>query len=248
MKKYFNFKNQVAIVTGAGSGIGKEVCKKLSELGASIVMVGRSNKVKNLEKIINKKNIVSYKCDLTDEIAVAKLYKFSIKKFKKVDILINSAGITSSGKIDQISVKEWRRIDDNNGLNTFLCCKYFSKIMKKKRRGKIVNVSSIAGRFRGRTSGLHYAYAKSGIIGFTRQLGAELAKWNINVNCFCPSQTMTEMLKSLINSKIKKELEQTIPLKRIATPQEQADVILFLASDMSKYMAGAIIDSNGGQF
>ena len=139
-------------------------------------------------------------------------------------------------------------INDNNGLNTFLCCKYFSKSMKKSKKGKIVNVSSIAGRFRGRTSGLHYAYAKSGLIGFTRQLGAELAKWNINVNCFCPSQTMTDMLKSLITPAIKKELEKTIPIRRIATPQEQADVILFLVSEMSNYVAGAAIDSNGGQF
>ena len=79
-------------------------------------------------------------------------------------------------------------INDNNGLNTFYVVNIFSKSMKKNKKGKIVNVSSIAGRFRGRTPGLHYAYAKSGLIGFTRQLGAELAKWNINVNCFCPSQ------------------------------------------------------------
>ena len=165
-----------------------------------------------------------------------------------MDILVNSAGVTASGDIDNISSKGWQDINDNNGLNTFLCCKYFSKSMKKRKKGKIVNVSSIAGRFRGRTSGLHYAYAKSGLIGFTRQLGAELAKWNINVNCFCPSQTMTDMLKSLITPKIKKELEKTIPIKRIATPQEQADVILFLVSEMSNYVAGAAIDSNGGQF
>ncbi len=248
MKKYLNFKGKVSVVTGAGSGIGKEVSIKLSNLGSTVILIGRSKKVTDLEKKIKKRNVASYICDLSDEQSVKNLYKKIIKKYKKIDILINSAGVTASGNIDNTTSDDWQMINDNNGLNTFLCCKYFSKSMKKNNRGKIVNISSIAGRFRGRTSGLHYAYAKSGLIGFTRQLGAELAKWNINVNCFCPSQTMTSMLKSLITPAIKKELEQTIPLRRIATPQEQANVILFLVSEMSDYIAGAAIDSNGGQF
>ena len=248
MKKYLNFKNKVSVVTGAGSGIGKEVSIKLSSLGSTVILIGRSRKVTILENKIKKRNVKSYICDLSNELSVKDLYKKIIKKYKKVDILINSAGVTASGNIDNTTSEDWQMINDNNGLNTFLCCKYFSKSMKKNKKGKIVNVSSIAGRFRGRTSGLHYAYAKSGLIGFTRQLGAELAKWNINVNCFCPSQTMTSMLKSLITPAIKKELENTIPIRRIATPQEQADVILFLVSEMSDYVAGAAIDSNGGQF
>lgn len=248
MKNYLNFKNKISVITGAGSGIGREVSIKLADLGSTVILVGRSNKVKKVEKKINKKNIVSFICDLSSEESVEDLYKKIIKKYKKIDILVNSAGVTASGNIDNTSSKDWQMINDNNGLNTFLCCKYFSKSMKKNKKGKIVNVSSIAGRFRGRTSGLHYAYAKSGLIGFTRQLGAELAKWNINVNCFCPSQTMTDMLRSLITPEIKKELESTIPIRRIATPQEQADVILFLVSEMSNYVAGAAIDSNGGQF
>ena len=248
MKKYLNFKNKVSVITGAGSGIGKEVSIKLSDLGSTVILIGRSSKVTKLEKKIKKRSVKSYICDLSDEKSVRDLYKKIIKKYKKIDILINSAGVTASGNIENTSSEDWQMINDNNGLNTFLCCKYFSKSMKKNKKGKIVNVSSIAGRFRGRTSGLHYAYAKSGLIGFTRQLGAELAKWNINVNCFCPSQTMTSMLKSLITPAIKKELEKTIPIRRIATPQEQADVILFLVSEMSDYVAGAAIDSNGGQF
>ncbi len=248
MKKYLNFKNKVSVITGAGSGIGKEVSIKLSKLGSTVILIGRSKKVTLLERKINKKNATSYICDLSDEKSVKQLYEKILKRYKKIDILINSAGVTAAGNIDNTSSEDWQMINDNNGLNTFLCCKYFSKSMKQNKKGKIVNVSSIAGRFRGRTSGLHYAYAKSGLIGFTRQLGAELAKWNINVNCFCPSQTMTDMLRSLITPEIKKELERTIPIRRIATPQEQADVILFLVSEMSNYVAGAAIDSNGGQF
>lgn len=248
MNKLNNFKNKVAVISGAGSGIGRAVAIKLSDFGCKLMLVGRTDKVKKVESKINKKNIKSFVGDISKEDVVNKLYTNTLKKFEKVDILINCAGVTGPGNIESTSLEEWNTIHDNNGTNTFLMCKYFSKIMKKKKYGKIINVSSIAGRFRGRTSGLHYAYAKSGIIGFTRQLGAELGKWNINVNCFCPSQTMTEMLKSLINPKIKKELEKTIPLKRIATPEEQANVIIFLSSDLSSYMTGSIIDSNGGQF
>ena len=248
MNIFFNFRNKVAVMTGAGSGIGKATAIKLASLGCKLVLVGRTNKVQKVKKLINKKNIITYIGDISTEECVSKLYSKTIKEFRKVDILINSAGVTGPGNIENTSLDDWNMIHANNGTNTFLMCKYFSKIMKKKRYGKIVNVSSIAGRYRGRTSGLHYAYSKSGVIGFTRQLGAELAKWNINVNCFCPSQTMTEMLKSLINSKIKKELEITIPIKRIANPEEQANVIIFLCSNLCTYMAGAIIDSNGGQF
>jgi NAD(P)-dependent dehydrogenase (short-subunit alcohol dehydrogenase family) len=248
MNNYLNFKNKISVITGGGSGIGKEVGIKLANLGSKVILVGRSEKVRNVEKKFKKKNIYSFICELTNEDEVKQLYNKIIKKFHKVDILINSAGVSASGNIDNTSLDEWNMINANNGTNTFLCCKYFTKNMKKNKKGKIVNISSIAGRFRGRTSGLHYAYAKSGIIGFTRQLGAELAKWNINVNCFCPSQTMTSMLKNLITPSIKRELENTIPIKRIATPQEQADVIIFLVSEMSNYMAGATIDSNGGQF
>lgn len=246
------FFNKNAVVTGAGSGIGKEVAIKLLEGGASVCLVGRSKKIESVYKKINlkyKKKTFYYIADLAEETDVANLSKYVSKIFKKkIDILINCAGITGPGNISNLSLDEWQKIHNNNGTNTFLTCKYFIPFMKKKNYGKIVNVSSIAGRFRGRTSGLHYAYSKSGIIGFTRQLGAEVAPWGINVNCFCPSQTMTTMLKSLINKKIKKELENTIPLKRIAEPSEQANVILFLVSDESSYIAASIVDSNGGQF
>ena len=132
MKNYLNFKNKVSIITGAGSGIGKEVSIKLSNLGSTVILVGRSKKVNQLEKKINRKNAVSFVCDLSHEKSVKDLYEKIIKKYKKIDILINSAGVTASGNIDNTSAKEWQMINDNNGLNTFLCCKYFSKSMKKK--------------------------------------------------------------------------------------------------------------------
>ena len=252
MKKYINnkneFLNKVAIITGGSSGIGLETAKSLYTKGANIVLVGKSKKVFTLYKHFKKKNFLPISTDITDEDNVKYLVSETIKKFKKIDILVNSAGLTGPGNIETTTIEEWENVHKNNGTSTFLCCKYVIPYMKKKKYGKIVNVSSIAGRFRGRTSGLHYAYSKSGLLGFTRQLAAEVAPWQINVNCFCPSQTMTKMLKSLITPKIEKELKRTIPLRRIAMPKEQASVIEFLISEKSSYIAGALIDSNGAQF
>ncbi len=250
MKEMQTFLGKVAIVTGGGSGIGKATANLFFERGASVVVAGRGEKIKATAKEIDPsgKRVFGVELDLSREEEVKKMVEETIKKFGQVDILVNTAGTSSGGKIDEITVEQWDMINRNNGLATFLCCKYAIAEMKKRKYGKVVNVSSIAGRFRGMTSGLHYAYAKSGIIGFTRQLGAEVAKFGINVNVMAPSQTMTPMLRALINDDIEKELNAKIPLGYIAKPEQQAEVILFLSSDAASYMVGATIDVNGGQF
>lgn len=244
------FQNKVAIITGGGSGIGQATAKMFFERGASVIVAGRDKKVDNLAKELDPSGtrVLAIKLDLAEESQVKAMVEEAIKKFGQIDILVNSAGVSGGGKIDELSVEQWNMINRNNGLTTFLCSKYAIREMKKRKYGKVVNVASIAGRFRGMTSGLHYAYAKSGIIGFTRQLGAEVARFGINVNCLAPSQTMTPMLRSLINDDIEKQLNEKIPLGYIAKPEQQAEVILFLSSDASNYMAGATIDVNGGQF
>lgn len=243
------FSGKVALITGAGSGIGEATARLLFERGASVALVGRSDKVMKVAKEIDPQSTrtLSILADLCVEEDVKRMTQEVLKRFGQIDILVNSAGKTAAGKIDEITLEQWEDIHRNNGTQTFLCCHYVIPEMKKRKYGKIVNVSSIAGRFRGMTSGLHYAYAKSGLIGFTRQLGAEVAPWNINVNCLCPSQTMTPMLKSLITPEIEQQLKDKIPLKRVAEPIEQAKAIAFLVSDESSYLAASIIDSNGGQ-
>ena len=119
--------------------------------------------------------------------------------------------------------------------------------MKKNRYGKIVNVSSIAGRHRSLVSGIHYVSSKAGLIGFTRQLAYEVAKYNINVNVVCPSQTKTDMFSQTMTKEKEKKLIKEIPLNRIADVYEQVAPIMFLCSDESSYMTGAILDVNGGQ-
>lgn len=251
MKVSQTFKGKVAIVTGAGSGIGRACATLFFKRGASVVIAGRDKKVDEAAQEIDTtgKRVLPVQLDLAEEVQVKKMVKETMKKFGQVDILVNCAGVTRSGKIDEITVDEWQMINRDNGLSTFLCCKYAIAEMKKRKYGKVVNISSIAGRFRGRTSGLHYAYAKSGILGFTRQLGAEVAPFGINVNVLAPSQTMTTMLRQYIkDDEMEKELSKHIPIGYIAKPEQQAEVILFLCSDASNYMIGATIDVNGGQF
>lgn len=250
MEQQQTFSGKIAIVTGAGSGIGKASATLFFERGASVVLVGRDGKVDAVAQELDPsgERVLAVKANLGNESEVKDMVAQAVRKFGTIDILVNSAGVSAGGNIENTTVEQWEMINRDNGLSTFLCCKYAIAEMKKKKYGKVVNVSSIAGRFRGMTSGLHYAYAKSGILGFTRQLGAEVARFGINVNVLAPSQTMTPMLRSLINDDIEKQLNEKIPLGYIAKPEQQAEVILFLCSDASNYMAGAIVDVNGGQF
>ena len=244
------FKNKVAVITGAGSGIGFDTAKILHEKGAKVVLVGKSNKVKKNSLRINKQlnNIEFYSVDLSKENKVKTLFSTIYKKNKKIDILINSAGLTGGEKIENISYNKWNLIHENNGTITFLCCKHVLPYMKKKKYGKILNISSIAGRFRGLTSGVHYAYSKSGIIGFTRQLAYEASPFRININCLCPSHTLTPMVRSLVSISKEKKMVKKFPFKRFANVEEQSSVAAFLVSDYASYMSGAIIDNNGAQF
>jgi len=245
------FKGKTVIIAGGGSGIGEATAESFVSLGASVIICGRSNKVikvsKRLKNRYKKQQIIPFIGDISDEDCVIRLFEEAISKFGKIDILVNCAGISESGKVEEITLERWNYIIKNNLTSCFLCCKYALPHMKKKKYGKIVNISSIAGRSRSSLAGAHYTSAKAAIIAFTRQLAFEVAPYNINVNVMCPSQTKTAMLKRFLTSKTKKRLEKSIPLGYIASPFQQAKVILFLACEDSNYMTGAAVDVNGGQ-
>ena len=244
------FKNKIAIITGAGSGIGFDAASILYKKGATVILIGKTLKVKKKALSLDRKlqKAEYYAVDLTKEKNVKNIFKKIYSKHKKIDILINSAGLTGGEPIEKIDFKKWNLIHQNNGTITFLCCKYASIFMKKRKYGKILNISSIAGRFRGLTSGTLYAYAKSGVIGLTRQLAYELSNFKINVNCLCPSHTLTPMVRSLVSKVKEKKMIKNFPFKRFAKVDEQSSVAVFLVSDYSSYMSGAIIDNNGAQF
>jgi len=231
----FNFLGKVALVFGGSRGIGKEVCHQFSCAGAIVYNASRTPS--NLESVID------LKCDLSNVQDIIKVFS----GFDDIDFVINVAGTNLCDTIENISVSEWDRLMDINLKSFFVICRESIRLMKRTNYGRIVNVSSIAGRNKSIVSGVHYTSSKYGIIGLTKQLANEASKHNILVNCVCPSQTMTEMLEESMSEAAITELESKIPVRRIATTTEQAMPILFLCSSAASYISGAAIDVNGGQ-
>jgi len=231
----FNFDNKVVLVFGGSKGIGKEVCRQFAEAGA--VVYNASRTPSNLD------SVTDLKCDLLKIEDIENIFS----NFDSVDFVINVAGTNLCEPIEYINVAEWDRVMNINLRSFFAICRQAVMLMKKQNYGRIVNVSSIAGRNKSIVSGVHYTSSKYGIIGLTKQLANEVSMNNILVNCVCPSQTMTEMLEESMSKQAIAQLEQKIPIKRIATPAEQAAPILFLCSSAASYITGTAIDVNGGQ-
>ena len=235
MNVSFNFENNDVVVVGGSKGIGYEVCKQFKIAGANVTSISRTK--------CTYPGVININCDISDSNNLS----INIKKIKNVDILINVAGTNLCEPIEQIDENEWDRVLNTNLKSFFIIIKHVASIMKKNKKGKIVNVSSIAGRNKSIVSGVHYTSSKYGIIGLTKQVAQELGPFNINVNCICPSQTMTKMLKESMTQSQISTLEKRIPIRRISSVKEQAGPILFLCSDIASYIHGAAIDINGGQ-
>lgn len=219
-----DFSNKKVVVVGSSKGIGKGVFDSFKSLGAEVIGISRSNGV-----------------DISNKIEIDLFFE----NIKSIDFLINVAGINYCKKIQDIEFSEWNDVINTNLSSFFYIIKKSIPLMKS--GGRIVNVSSIAGRNKSIVSGVHYTSSKAGIIGLTRQLAHELGPKGINVNCTCPSQTLTPMLAESMSDNQISKLSSTIPLKRIASVDEQVGPIIFLCSQLSNYLNGCIIDVNGGQ-
>jgi NAD(P)-dependent dehydrogenase (short-subunit alcohol dehydrogenase family) len=234
-----DFSGKRALVIGGSRGIGRGVVENLLLLGAEVFYTARN-------PIKGDTNARFLSADINYEDQVIKLFN-EIDKSGQIDIVVNTAAINFCKKFDKISIDEWDEVSRLNLRAAFVVCQQSLIRMKKQRFGKIVNVSSIAGRHRSLVSGAHYVSTKSGLIGLTKQLAYEVGPYNINVNVVCPSQTMSDMLIQSMSNKSIKELSDNIPLRRIATIEDQVGPILFLCSELSSYMTGSIVDVNGGQ-
>ncbi len=232
---FFDFSQKKVLVVGGSRGIGAEVCNQFMKSGSKVFCASRTP--------CKIKNVVNYQCDISKEQDIYKLFK----EIDDIDFCINVAGTNLCKTIDYVDPNEWDRVINTNLKSFYLICKYAVEIMKKNGGGRIVNVSSIAGRNKSLVSGVHYTSSKYGVIGFTKQLAKEMAEFNILVNCLCPSQTRTEMLQSSMSEDELEKLESLIPMKRISTTKEQAIPILFLCSEGASYITGSCIDVNGGQ-
>ena len=231
----FDFVGKSVLVVGGSRGIGKEVSKQFIKTGAHVTCASRTDP--------NISTLNFLKCDISNPEEIESLFL----GFNELDFVINVAGTNLCEPIEAIDLTEWERVLDINLKSFFLICKHAVAMMRATGGGRIVNVSSIAGRSKSIVSGVHYTASKYGIIGLTKQLSHEVAKDNILVNCVCPSQTMTEMLSESMTKEQIMTLEEKIPVRRIATTAEQALPILFLCSSGASYISGATIDINGGQ-
>ena len=240
--------NQVAIVTGAGQGMGAATAARLAHEGAAVVVsdINESKAARVAEEINNSGGrVISAKTDVTKEDQVASMVGCAIDTYGSVSILVNNAGILYPTRIDDVTKAEWDQVLDVNLNGTFLCSKAALPTMKQKGYGRIVNMSSSAGRSVSTLGGVHYTAAKAGVLGLTRAMAKEVAPFGITVNAVCPGLIDTEMVRIECTPERIKGYEESFPISRLGTPEEVAQLILFLVSD-SQYITGASIDINGG--
>lgn len=234
---------RVAIVTGAAQGIGREIAKTLARAGVNVVVSDINGE--KAQSVADNISALGFKTDVTNEEDVENMVQNTIKRYGTVDILVNNAGILRPTRIDNITKKEWELVLDVNLNGTFLCTKAVLKIMKEKRFGRIINMSSSAGRSVSTLGGAHYTAAKAAVLGFTRAVAKEVASYGITANAICPGLIDTEMVRSDCSPEKIKAYENSFPISRLGTPEEVADLVLFLVADAS-YITGAAIDINGG--
>lgn len=239
---------KTALITGGGKGIGKYITIKLAEDGYNVVInySKSSNDAFEVAKIASSYGVDAYtlKCDISDFNQTESMINKIIEIYGQIDVVVNNAGITKDNLLLKMSEEDWDKVINTNLKGTFNVIKFASKYMIKRRKGKIINISSVVGIV-GNAGQSNYAASKAGIIGLTKSCAKELASRGITVNAIAPGFIETEMT-NVLNDKIKSEMLNSIPLKRVGKPQDIANVVSFLASYASNYITGQVINVDGG--
>jgi len=245
-----SFTGKTAIVTGGAKGIGRGCVDFLAKNGANVVIADVNEEMAKIAEIELKKcglNVKAIRVDVRSVDDIEAMVGAAVDSFGTLDILINNAGILHLTEIEDITEEEWNNIMEVNLKSVFFTTQKVLPYMKAKRYGKIMNLSSLAGRNGGIVNGIAYSATKAGIIGLTRGFAARLAKYHINVNAVAPGSTDTGILDRL-NEKEVAELVAKIPIGRYGTVHEIVSAIMFLCSDDASYITGAVLDVNGGMY
>ncbi len=241
-------KGKVTAVTGAGQGIGRAIALTLAREGAAVVVSDIDSKMaqQTAQEIKAKGGqAVALKVDVTKRRDAEALTERAVQKFGRLDILVNNAGIYPSAPIIEIKEEEWDLVMAINLKGTFLCSQAAVRQMMVQRQGSVVNVASVDAKAR-TTGNAHYAASKAGVISFTRTLACEMATYGIRVNAVSPGWIGTETLRK--KSDRWQQAMDEIPVGRLGTPEDVAEAVLFLVSDVAGYITGEVLDVNGGIF
>lgn len=240
---------RTAIVTGASRGIGKAVALKLASEGASLVVTATSMEAAQMtaDEIIKMGGkALAMQVNVADTSQVQALFTKAVEAFGRVDILINNAGVTKDGLLLRMKDEDWDSVMNVNLKGAFACTREAVKLMSKAKSGRIVNISSVVGEM-GNAGQANYSASKAGLIGLTKSVAREFAARNITVNAVTPGFIETDMTAAL-SEKAREALSQQIPLVRFGTPEDIANAVYFLVSDMGGYITGHVLSVNGGMY
>jgi NAD(P)-dependent dehydrogenase (short-subunit alcohol dehydrogenase family) len=245
----FGLEGRVAVVTGGGRGIGKAISAKLIEAGAKVIVadVDEDSALQTAKELSAPSgDVIGSFVDIALEESVSSLMQMTLETFGQIDVLVNNAGIMSRTRLMDISLDEWERTIQINLTGVFLCTKAVLPIMRESGFGRIVNISSSAGRSVSTLGGAHYTASKAGLLGLTRAAAKEVAPLGITVNAVCPGLIETKMAVETTTPEELQEFLDSFPLMRLGLPEEVGHLVVFLCSDEAAYITGASLDINGG--
>ncbi len=244
-----DLQDKVAVVTGAAQGIGRAIAQLLGRRAAKIVVNDISEQqAATTAAVIRKQGgtAIEVIADVTNAADVERMISVVVRKFSTIHILVNNAGVLRPTRLPHISEAEWDLVLSSNLKGTFLCSQAVLPYFVEQRWGRIVNVSSTAGKSVSTLGGVHYTAAKAGVLGLTRAFAKEMARYNIRVNAVCPGLVNTEMVRNNVSSEQLQSFVAGFPISRMCEPEEVAELVSFLLSDGSNYITGASFDINGG--
>ncbi|HJE83806.1 3-oxoacyl-[acyl-carrier-protein] reductase [Megasphaera stantonii] len=240
--------DKTAVVTGGSRGIGRAIAVALAAEGAKVAVIyaGNAAAAEETLSLIKEQGgeAVAMQCDVADDAAVSDMINAVKEQFGSVDILVNNAGITRDGLLMRMKEGDWQAVLDTNLTGVFHCTKAVTKLMMKQRSGAIINITSVVGQT-GNAGQANYAAAKAGMIGFTKSVAKELASRGIRVNAVAPGCIDTDMT-AVLSDAVKEDMLKSIPLGRVAQPEEVAKAVVFLASDNASYITGQVLNVDGG--
>jgi NAD(P)-dependent dehydrogenase (short-subunit alcohol dehydrogenase family) len=247
--KLFRLDGKTALVTGCAQGLGKEIALGLAQSGATLILADIVQPIDTVEQIQGcGARCTPFQVDVSDETSVKELAESSASQFKRVDVLVNNAGISqlSFTPTEDLPTEEWDKVMGVNLKGTFLCCKHIGKHMIKNGGGNIVNIATTAG-ITGVNRAPAYSASKAGVILLTKSLALEWARHSIRVNAIAPHYLITDLTKGIINSdKVYKAIVKQIPMRRFGKASEVVGAVLFLCSNASTYVTGTVIPVDGG--